>query len=66
MGKLLERYRDKIKKLETSEREYRQQINALQGKLDADARFYEVVVKQKNKRIDQLEEHLKRLGVTNP
>ena len=66
MGKLLDRYRDKIKKLEASEREHRQQINAIQGKLDADARFYEVVVKQKNKRIDQLEEHLKRLGVTNP
>ena len=66
MGKLLERYRDKIKNLEASERECRQQISTLQGKLDADARFYEVVVKQKNKRINQLEEHLKRLGVTNP
>ncbi len=66
MGKLLDRYREKNKLLEETNKEYRQRISELQKELDTTISFYRVAIDDKNKRIDELEKHLRKLGITKP
>ncbi len=66
MGKLLDRYREKNKVLKETNREYHQRISELQKELDTTDSFYKAAIEEKNKRIDELEKHLRKLGITKP
>lgn len=66
MGKLLDRYREKNKLLEETNQECRQRISELQKELGTTINLYKAAIEEKNKRIDELEKHLRKLGITNP
>ena len=66
MGKLLDRYREKNKVLKETNREYYKRISELQKELDDTDSFYKAAIEEKNKRIYELEKHLRKLGITKP